>query len=191
MNGTRLAVGADGAPNQNYTMAGAAYTYTVSGSTWYYEAGAVGTDTQATDGFGQSVALAAASTMPALLVVGAPAASPLGSQSGAAYVFYFDGGNSLWVQNAKLLPSDGVAGDKFGYAVGAISSTEVVVGAAGASKAYLFKYSGGTWTQSTIYQSCPVTVGWDIATWGTLAVTGKASAVVLDTSLTNPGCGGN
>ena len=84
----------------------------LASGTWYYEAGAVGGDTTATDGFGRSVALASGS--PALMIVGAPGASPIGAGSGAAYVFFFDSSNSQWVQNAKLFPDDGAAGDRFG-----------------------------------------------------------------------------
>jgi hypothetical protein len=190
IDGTRLAVGANGGPHENYSVTGGAYSYVLASGSWYYEAGAVGSDTTASDGFGQSVALASGS--PSLMIVGAPGASPIGAGSGAAYVFFFDSGNSQWVQNAKLVPNDGAAGDRFGYTVGAISSTQVVVGSPNASKAYLFTYAGSsTWTQTTIYQSCPTTIGWNMATWGTLAVTGYSSDVVLDTSLTNPGCGGN
>lgn len=192
IDGTRLAVGANGGPQQAYSVAGAAYTYEVSGTTWSYEASAIGTDTQSTDGFGQSVALASATGSPDLLIVGAPAASsPVASQSGAAYAFYFDSSNDQWVQSTKLYASDAATGDRFGYTVGAISSTQVVVGSPNPSKAYLFTFSGGAWTQTTIYQSCPQTIGWNMATWGTLVVTGKANDVVIDTSLTNPSCGGN
>jgi hypothetical protein len=198
LTGTRLAVGANGAPNQQYENTGYAYTYqvTVSGpnTTWAYEADAIGTDTAATDGFGNSVALADGSGGPDLLVVGAPNASPIASGSGAAYVFYFDSTNGTWLENAKLIPADGAGGDQFGYTVAAISSTQVVVGAPGASKVYVYTYAGAdTWTLTTTYQSCPVSIGSNLASWSTLIATGKTSDVVIDTSLTSfdGGCGGN
>jgi hypothetical protein len=191
LDGTRLAVAADGAPQNTPEVNGAVYTYAASGSTWYFESGAVGNDITSADQFGASVALASGS--PSLMVVGAPQASPIASKSGAAYVFYFSTASSTWVQNAKLFPPDGAAGDEFGYSVTALSSTEIAVGAPGANKVYLYANSGAgsAWTLTTTYQSCPVTVGTNLASSGNLIVTGKASDVVIDTTLANPGCGGN
>ncbi|MCH7820177.1 MAG: FG-GAP repeat protein, partial [Candidatus Marinimicrobia bacterium] len=51
-----------------------------------------------------------------------------GDASGSAYVFKRTG--TSWAQEAKLLPSDGAAGDEFGYSV-SISGDYAVVGALG------------------------------------------------------------
>jgi hypothetical protein len=191
LDGTRVAVGADGAPQNTPQVSGAVYTYTGSGSSWYFEAGATASDVTSADQFGASVALASGS--PDLLVVGAPQASPIGSKSGAAYIFYFSSGTSTWVKNTKLIPADGAAGDEFGYSVTALSSTEVAIGAPGAGKVYLYSTAGAgaAWTLKTTYQSCPVSVGYNMASSGNLIVTGKGSDVVIDTTLVNPACGGN
>lgn len=191
VDGTRLVVGASGTVLGTPSLAGAVYSYQNVGTNWYYEAGAVGSDTVAADSFGSAIATATGT--PSLLVVGAPGQSPMGAGSGAAYVFFFDTGNGTWLQNAKIFPPDGVASDAFGTSVAAVSATEFTVGAPGAGKIYLYKYAGlQNWTLVTTYTSCPVNVGYNMASWGSLVVTGKGNDVVLDTSLMpNTGCGGN
>ncbi len=86
-------------------------------------------------------------------VVGAYGNDDRGSQAGAAYVFRFNG--ATWMQEAKLLAADAQAGDSFGFAV-AVSGDVVVVGAYGdddrgsnAGSAYVFRYTGGVWSQET------------------------------------------
>jgi uncharacterized repeat protein (TIGR01451 family) len=76
------------------------------------------------DWFGYTVALGGDT-----LVVGAYGHDENGSESGSAYVFAQNhGGGDRWRQVARLLPSDGAAGDRFGYAV-AQSGDTIVVGA--------------------------------------------------------------
>ncbi|MGQ0431856.1 MAG: FG-GAP repeat protein [Microthrixaceae bacterium] len=72
--------------------------------------------------------------------------------TGAAYVFTRVG--ESWTEQAKLTPSDGVRGDRFGWSV-AISGDTIVVGAmwhdVGAhvdqGAAYVFTRTAGTWTE--------------------------------------------
>jgi hypothetical protein len=72
------------------------------------------------------------------------------NKTGAAYVFAKRGQN--WVQQAKLTASDGEEGDRFGNGV-AIHGDTILVGAPGAyptdraGAAYIFKRSGGGWTE--------------------------------------------
>jgi hypothetical protein len=61
-----------------------------------------------------------------VIVVGAPEDGPLGEESGSAYVFRRSG--NQWVQEAKLIPSDGDSEDYFGWSV-ATDGSFVVVGA--------------------------------------------------------------
>ena len=85
-------------------------------------------------------------------VVGAPTDSSNGSFCGAAYVFAKE--NGVWVQQAKIGPSNGVTGDQFGSSVD-IHGDIIVIGApekaisgiAGRGKMYIFKRSNRTWTQ--------------------------------------------
>lgn len=63
------------------------------------------------------------------LLVGASGDDDLGDDCGAAYVFGKDqGGANAWGLVRKLLPSDGAAGDRFGFSV-ALTDDRAVVGA--------------------------------------------------------------
>lgn len=75
-----------------------------------------------------------------------------GVLAGAAYVFENNG--SEWIETSKLLPSDGAAGDSFGWAV-AVSEDLVVVGALSvddlgidSGAVYVFERSGTDWNES-------------------------------------------
>jgi hypothetical protein len=100
------------------------------------------------DNFGYSVAVSGT-----LAVVGALQATVDGHQyQGAAYVFAESDG--IWSEQQKLTSSDGGADDNFGKTV-ATDGTTVLVGAHGATvdghryqgAVYVFRESGGTWTQ--------------------------------------------
>jgi hypothetical protein len=85
-----------------------------------------------------------------LAVVGAPRDNALGDQSGAAYVFAFDGMN--WTQQAKLTASDGASGGFFGHAVALSGNTALITAtddASGEDKGavYVFTFDGVSWTQ--------------------------------------------
>ena len=81
-------------------------------------------------------------------VVSAPWAAVNGiNDRGAAYVFVKE--NGIWKQQAKLIASDGVYADYFGYNV-AISGNHIVVSGSGNRKfAYVFERNGSNWTQQT------------------------------------------
>ena len=70
---------------------------------------------------------------------------------GSAYVFRYDG--SDWVEEEKLIPSDGAAEDHFGGAV-AVSGDTIVVGSGWdddngsfSGSAYVFRYDGSEWVE--------------------------------------------
>ena len=93
--------------------------------------------------FGSSVALEGDTAL-----IGAPNNS---SNKGAAYVFSQSSGN--WIQQQKLLASDGATGDQFGYAV-ALSGNTALIGApwdnnnaTDQGSAYVFVRDGATWSQ--------------------------------------------
>jgi hypothetical protein len=96
-------------------------------------------DGEAGDAFGISVAASEDA-----IVVGADMDDDQGQDSGSAYVFVRNG--SDWYEEAKLLASDGQAGDQFGASV-AVSGDIVVVGAPGGDGAYVFWYNGENWLQ--------------------------------------------
>ena len=95
------------------------------------------------DDFGYSVALSGGTA-----VVGVYGSNNHGL--GAAYVFVQSG--STWTQQPGVFPSDGSAGDHFGYSV-AVSGSTAVVGAPyhltgpREGAAYVFVQSGGAWSQ--------------------------------------------
>ena len=95
-------------------------------------------DGAAGDELGYSVAIGGA-----LAVVGARRDDDAGVDSGAAFVFEWNGAS--WSQVKKLLASDGAAGDQFGYSV-AVDGDVIVVGAVDddtvavdAGSAYIFE----------------------------------------------------
>lgn len=127
--------------------AGAAYIFRYDGSEWSFDAKLMASDAVADDFFGWSV-----SVSHDVAVAGASYADPNGLKSGAAYVYRFDPDALSWVE-AKLMPSDGSAYDRFGHSV-AIDNDVIVVGAYGdadnganAGSAYAFRYDGTDWIQ--------------------------------------------
>ncbi len=96
--------------------------------------------------FGHSVALSDDTAL-----VGAVSDNDRGDNSGSASVFVRSRG--AWRRQAKLLASDGAAGDILGYSV-ALSDDTALVGAAGdnekgvsSGSTYVFVRSGETWTE--------------------------------------------
>lgn len=81
-----------------------------------------GSDTEANDRFGWSVAVSGD-----WVVAGAPHDNDDGNMSGSAYVFHRnEGGGNNWGQTQKLIASDAAADDWFGSAAAAAGSTVVV-----------------------------------------------------------------
>ena len=84
------------------------------------------------DEFGWSVAIDSDTA-----VIGAHWDDDLGTDSGSAYLFRYDGSSWGQEEDAKLLPSDGSIGSDFGYSV-AINEHIVIIGAPGNGSAYVF-----------------------------------------------------
>ena len=130
--------------------AGSAYIFTRSGGSWSQQANLT-TPNPATYGqFGKAVAISGTTAL-----VGAPYEAPGGvTNGGSVYIFTYSGGS--WSEQQRITSSDLSAGDGFGDAV-AISSdgTTAIVGVylsspggvSGAGSAYIFTYSGGSWSE--------------------------------------------
>ncbi len=125
---------------------GSAYVYQRTGNTWNEQAKLVAADGAEGDLFGLSVAISGDA-----LVVGARDHDAVAPNSGAAYVFRFDG--TSWIQEAELSASDGATNDFLGEHV-AIDGDVVVAGALRADAgrphsgaAYVFRFNGTRWTQ--------------------------------------------
>ena len=132
--------------DDNGVDAGSAHVLTRIGNSWSQQAKLTAADGAAGDEFGGNVALDGD-----VAVIGARHVDDKGASSGSTYVFTRSGTD--WNQQAKLIASDGAAGDEFGYSV-AISSDTAVIGAPrdddkgdDSGSAYVFTSSGGTWRQ--------------------------------------------
>lgn len=154
-----------------------AYVYRYDGSNWNQEARLVAADGAPADYFGLVVSISGET-----IVVGARRRDESGSDSGAAYVFRYDG--SHWSQEAKLVPSDGVAYDGFGSAV-SLSGDRVLIGAGYANGgggacsgvAYVFRRDSaapGNWIQEAKLVAADGAaddfLGLDVALAGDIAV---------------------
>ncbi|MCH7848925.1 MAG: PKD domain-containing protein [Planctomycetes bacterium] len=149
-DGNIAVVGATTDDNEAGEHAGSAYVFSRRGSVWSQEAKLRASDAAEEDHFGQSVGISAKGD---LVVVGAvwdddACEDDRHCDSGSAYVFVRRG--KIWVEQAKLIPSDGASNDFFGSssAVSGDSNT-IVIGAMGSGSsgaAYLFVKNGATWT---------------------------------------------
>ena len=194
ISGDALVVGARdhdaAAPNS-----GAAYVFRFDGTGWTEEAELVASDGAADDLLGTRVAMDGD-----VVVAGAPTADVGGGDSGAAYVFRFDG--TSWTEEAKLTaPGGGTAGDRFGSSV-AISGDTAVVGAphegpgGNAAKsafagfggtergaAYVFRFDGTRWRhEAKLISSDPkpkTRVGGSVTISGSTIVVGTRSGTRL------------
>lgn len=109
--GDKLVVGAPYKDNGG-TDKGSVYVFTRTGSVWTQQAMLTSSDGGSNDYFGNSVAISGDGTR---IIVGSLLNDSSGlTDAGAAYVFKF---TSSWVQEIKLVPSDGAIGDNFGFSV--------------------------------------------------------------------------
>jgi hypothetical protein len=140
-----------GAPVQDVageTNQGAAYVYVRNGTTWTEQAKLLGSDSDALDHFGASVAIAGDT-----IVVG-------GDIGNVAYVFVRNG--TTWVEQTRLTAASIGSVDNFGGSV-AISGETVIVGAEreapgggsnGPGAALVFVRDGTMWTlQDTLFSA--------------------------------------
>ena len=148
LDGDRALVGVPFDDNAAGNNSGAAYVFAFDasrpqGQQWSQEAKLTAADAAPGDVFGESVSLDGDRA----LVGASRADNAAGSNAGAAYVFAFNG--AAWSQEAKLVASDGTAGDGFGESV-SLSGERVLVGALEdnpGGSAYTFAFDGATWTQ--------------------------------------------
>ncbi|UCD75010.1 MAG: hypothetical protein JSV91_14630, partial [Phycisphaerales bacterium] len=127
------------------------------------------------DYFGKSVGISGHAA-----IVGAPGDDDLGNYSGSAYIFRLE--DSQWLEEAKLLASNGASGDEFGRSAG-ISGDLVVVGSpyrdgesADSGSAYVFRYDGSAWSEEAVLTASDGAeghyFGWSAAICGDLIVVG-------------------
>lgn len=143
-------------------------------------------NTRAGDLFGSSVAVDGKT-----IVVGAAEEDGIDVDSGAAYVFTFDGAD--WTEQAYLKASNASAGNKFGASV-AISGDTLVVGApqengggTAAGAAYVFVRNGDTWSQHAYLKAANVDAhdrfGSSVSISGTTVLVGAPGEDSFSTSI--------
>ena len=150
LDGTTLIVGSQwndhGPIGLPFINNGAAYVYTLSGTTWTEEAKLLTTDAADFDWFGRRVAISGDTAL-----IGVPFDDDLGLDSGSAFVYTRAG--TVWTEEAKLLPSDGAFSDLFGWDVDLDGDTALIGSRGndglqnGAGAAYVFTRSGTLWSE--------------------------------------------
>ena len=152
LSGDRLVVGANNKDTDVGVDVGAAYVFEFDGAQWV-ETRLAPSDGAAFDRFGKSVAISENR-----VVAGAVDHDANGPESGAAYVFEFDG--AQWVETAKLVASNGEGNDRFGWSA-ALVGDRVVIGAvfgdnddgASTGAAYVFEFDGAQWVETRLAPS--------------------------------------
>ena len=143
VQGTAIVVGA---PTANGAT-GAAYVFGFDGVTWVDQDTLTATDPATNDRFGTDVDIDGD-----VILVGSPENDDNGSNSGAFYVFRFEGDIELWGDGIKITASDAAADDMFGWRV-SVSGDVALVAAntqgifADTGAAYLFRYDGTVWNE--------------------------------------------
>ena len=178
----------DACPADPFCRSGSVYVYRKSGSAWTFEQKLTASDAEKFDQFGISVA-----TDGTVILVGAFTDDDLGSNAGAAYVFRHDG--AAWVEEQKLLPSTGAAGDLCGRSV-AVQGDVALVGAlygdgaaSDTGNTTVFRHDGAQWVEETVLFSSTGTtqdffgisaaLDGDVALVGALKVGGHGAAYVF------------
>lgn len=145
VDGDTIMVGAAWGDSPQVTDSGAVYVFTRNGDNWSQTALLAAPDAAGGTTFGAPIALQGDT-----LVVGARRSTPLGTYSGAAYVFTRSG--DTWADGVRLKPSNGRARQFFGYSV-SLDGDTIVVGAPGDAtysvpgSAYVFVKQDAAWVQ--------------------------------------------
>ena len=176
-DGTYAIVGAYG-EDTGASLAGAAYIFTRSGSTWTQQQKIQASDKQASDLFGVTVSISGDGNY---AIAGAYVEDTGGSSAGSAYVFERSG--STWTQQQKIQASDAGFNKYFGYSVSlnsdgtyaAISSPRDNNDWTGS--AYIFTRSGSTWTQQQKIQASDASSGWRLGY--SIAISGDGAYVIV------------
>lgn len=163
------ATGINGADNNTFNEAGAAYVFIRVGGVWSQQAYLKASNTGADDEFGAAVAVDGNRA-----VVGAPQEDATAMDSGRIYIYERAGG--IWSFDTALKASNPGAGDEFGTSV-SISGETIVAGApnedsssggvngaqndgAGNSgAAYVFVHNGVSWVQQAYMKPLLSSVG--------------------------------
>jgi esterase/lipase superfamily enzyme len=132
--------------DDNGTDSGSAYIFELIGGQWFEKQKLLVSDGAAGDHFGESVSLYGDRAL-----IGAYHDDDNGTDSGSVYIFELIDGQ--WVQQQKLLASDGAEGDYFGHFV-SLYGDRALIGTPRdddngdkSGSAYIFELIGGQWVQ--------------------------------------------
>ena len=134
--------------------AGKAYIWRYTDNQWQLEAHISSSDAEQYDYFGCAVDISGN-----IAVVGAYGNDDNLSQSGSAYVFRYN--KSSWIEESKIVASDGYLNDNFGNSV-AVSASYIIIGANGdddlgsnSGSAYIYTYNSNSeqWKEQTKLQA--------------------------------------
>jgi hypothetical protein len=148
--GETIVVGTTGSTDAG-DWTGSAYIFHYDGTSWTEQTKLLADGTgYYWEEFGFDVAISSDGNT---VLIGANKANDNGFKSGSAYIFRYDG--SDWIQQAKLLASDGVELATFGNSVDISGDGNIAfIGAPGkdtsgytAGSAYVFEFEGGQWLQ--------------------------------------------
>jgi len=165
------------------SVAGAAYVFVRSGTTWSRQAELSDPDAANNDAFGSSVALSGDTAL-----IGAWGKTVSGqTYAGAAYVFVRSG--TTWSQQAELTASNAATDECFGSSV-ALAGDTALIGAWGktvsgqtdAGAAYICMRSGTTWSQQAQLNDPDAAAndffGWPLALCGDTVLLGANGKTV-------------
>lgn len=128
-----------------------------------------------------------------LAIVGNRRDDEKGEDAGAVYVFRYDNGQKQWIEEQKLVASNGAAGDHFGENI-AISDDVIIVGAfisddqgenSGAAYAFRFDKQSGTWLEEQ--KLIPSNAGTFLSFGQSVAVEGNKAIITGNDGAEEPG----
>lgn len=163
--------------SSTYTNQGIVYVYLKTGSTWALQQTIISPNPALSGEFGISLSFNSTGN---ILAIGEPG-FPV-SAIGRTYIFTRSG--TTWTQQQMLYPDNGLIGDRFGRFVELDSTGQycVILNSTTIGQAYVFYYSGGTWTQ-LFYIKEPSYY------YGSLAISDNADTIALGAPQTNGGKG--
>jgi hypothetical protein len=162
--------------SENGWGSGSAYVFFRNGTNWSEQAKLLPSDGATSDYFGHCVCINQDTAL-----IGAPCffGKESGETTGQAYVFIRNDTN--WIQQAKLLPLDGMYGDMFGSSLSIDHDNAIISSGRGC---YAFFRNGTIWIQqSKLFTSDGVGIGGSISIDGNnVLITGPSSAYVFTQS---------
>jgi hypothetical protein len=146
IDGDYAVIGASHDDDNGY-CSGSAYIFKRDGTVWVEQSKLLPSDGKKDLTFGCSVSIDGDYAL-----IGAVGDDDNGNYSGSAYIFKRDG--TVWVEQSKLLPSDGEDNECFGVSV-SIDGDYTIIGAGGndngyrSGSAYIFKRDGTVWAEQS------------------------------------------